>query len=414
MAWSHLGAVAPHTKNVLEMIGGLSLSPVLDVVPEYLEILDQRSDPIAWAIELDKSDNASGISNREVLLRYVLSRAIVDQGSDIEGVEMWHSRLLERSYAMGFRILHDPAQFVQNYEEILKIGAKVRDEVFAERASLWANQEGSGKRHLNSYTPFNVDGLRGSKQTNWFMSARLFPAILLSKSRHGGLVDLVFGNMPNETPLEMSRRVRNDSVYGLGYCIGDKACDLFCKWAIGTYRLGCGLESSWDPSDSPLPMDQRIGRLMIRTGFMDEFFGVSRMMAGKQFGFNPEDDQTRPNTGEDIIPDGRWFLRVMEFRRKSRVEKGAALTWLKDEWREGGRSEKPPRFGPQEVIGLLCKSLNREKGLKITPVEIDDNFMRIGGSVCTDVDPQCTKCDLQFVCQANTDPQKSNLKFCYT
>ena len=138
------------------------------------------------------------------------------------------------------------------------------------------------------------------------------------------------------------------------------------------------------------------------------------MMAGKQFGFNPEDDQTRPNTGEDIIPDGRWFLRVMEFRRKSRVEKGAALTWLKDEWREGARSEKPPRFGPQEVIGLLCKSLNREKGLKITPVEIDDNFMRIGGSVCTDVDPQCTKCDLQFVCQANNDPKKVNLKFCYT
>ena len=376
--------------------------------------MDCRFDLSAWAIELDRTDEITSVSNREVMLRYVLSRAIVDQGSDIEGVEMWHSKLLEGCYRKGIRILHNPSEFVDNFAQILQMGVEIRDEVVLERAQIWADQKKSKTRKVNSYTLFNVDGQRGGKQAHWFMSARFFPAVLLANAYYGGLSGLLFANMSNETPIEMSRRLRNDPVYGLGWCIGDKACDLFSKWAIGTFRLCAGLKDEWDSSDAPLPMDQRIGRLMIRFGFMDEFFGVSRMMEKKQFGFNPDDNQLRPKVNSGEIPDGRWFLQVMEFRRKANVGKGLAHDWLSQEWKSQGGVGKVPKFGPQEVIGVLCKSLSSHSGVSFTPVEIDDQLMGLGGTVCTDDSPNCSECNLKSVCQANNDPEKFNLKSCYT
>lgn len=414
MSWSDLSTFAPQTKAVFESIGQQTRTPVIDVVPSYLGIVDCRFDLPAWAIELDRKDEITNVSNREVMLRYVLSRAIVDQGSDIEGVEMWHSRLLERSYAKGIRILHNPSDFVDNFAQILQLGVEIRDEVVLERAQIWADQKKSKTRKVNSYTLFNVDGQRGGKQAHWFLSARFFPAVLLANAHSGGLSGLLFANMSNETPIEMSRRLRSDPVYGLGWCIGDKACDLFSKWAIGTFRLCAGLKDEWDSSDAPLPMDQRIGRLMIRFGFMDEFFGVSRMMERKKFGFNPDDNQLRPEINSGEIPDGRWFLQVMEFRRQAKVEKGLAHEWLSKEWKSQGGVGKIPKFGPQEVIGVLCKSLSSHSGVSFTPVEIDDQLMGLGGTVCTDDSPNCSVCNLKSACQANNDPEKSNLKSCYT
>ena len=414
MTWSDLATLAPRTKAVFESIGKQARTPVIDVVPPYLGVDDCRNDLSKWAIELDRTDKFSKVSNREVMLRYVLSRAIVDQGSDIEGVEMWHSRLLERCYQNGMQILHNPSDFVDNYSQILQMGAQIRDEVVLERAQIWAAQKKGNSRKVNSYTPFNVDGQRGGKQAHWFLSARLFPALLLANAHSGGLSGLLFGNMENETPIAMSRRLRSDPVYGLGWCIGDKACDLFSKWAIGTFRLCAGLKYEWDSSDAPLPMDQRIGRLMIRFGFMDEFFGVSRMMERKKFGFNPDDNQMRPKVDSGVIPDGRWFLQVMEFRRQAKVEKGPVRDWLLNEWKIHGGVGKIPKLDPQEVIGILCKSVSSDLGVSLTPVEIDDQLMGLGGTVCTDEQPNCSLCNLSFVCQANNDQKKINLKNCYT
>ena len=386
--------------------------PVLGAIPDYLLISDLRTDSGSWSVELDRVDSESMISNREVMLRYLLSRAIVDQGSDSEGVEMWHSSLLSECYDRGFRVLHSPEQFVSNYVQILEIGSQVRDYVVADRAEIWA--AGSENRKAGHYTPFNIDGLRGGKQAHWFLSARLFPSLLLATARPNGLVELVFGNMENETPLEMSRRLRSDKIIGLGYCIGDKACDLFVKWALGSYRLAAGLGGTWDPTDIPIPMDQRIGRLVTRFGLMDEFFGVIRMMSKKRFGFSPEDGQNRPDEHDNKFPAGRWFLSVMDFRRTATVTEPAAKAWLEAEWRHHGGAGRTPRFGPQKVVSILCKSINEHLGTTITPVEMDDHLMGLGGSVCTDQTPTCDQCVLSLCCQANSHTGLLDLKSCYT
>lgn len=412
MTWPELEKFAPYTKASLDCLKDQVSAPVLDAIPDFLLIEDHRVDPLTWAIELDRVDFESGVSNREVLLRYLLSRAIVDQGSDIAGVEKWHSVLLGECYKSGFRILHAPDDFVNNYQRILEIASETRDNVVASRAAPWA--AGGKNRKVGQYTPFNVDGQRGGIQAHWFLSARLFPALLLSVAHAGGLVDLVFSKMSTESPIEMSRRLRQDRVIGLGYCIGDKACDLFTKWTLGSYRLTAGLLNSWAPADSPIPMDQRIGRLMTRFGLMDEFFGVTRMMSSTRFGFTPDDAQPRPSALGSSIPVGRWFLRVMDFRRKAKVEAAAPKLWLENEWRRFGGSGRPPKFGPQDVVTILCKSLSEYSGVDVTPVEIDDQLMRLGGSVCKDDLPECNDCSLSSSCQANSPRGSIALKSCYT
>ena len=52
-----------------------------------------------------------------------------------------------------------------------------------------------------------------------------------------------------------------DAKYGLGFGIGDKAADLFVKWAIGCLDLTPPKQRNWRPTEAVIPMDQRIGRV---------------------------------------------------------------------------------------------------------------------------------------------------------
>jgi hypothetical protein len=164
MSWSDLSTFAPQTKAVFESIGQQTRTPVIDVVPSYLGIVDCRFDLPSWAIELDRTDEINSVSNREVMLRYVLSRAIVDQGSDIEGVEMWHSRLLERCYAKGIRILHDPSDFVDNFAQILQMGVEIpgfRWSPVKFRYKNWAGLATHEDRHLYVNRGYGFIGFTG-------------------------------------------------------------------------------------------------------------------------------------------------------------------------------------------------------------------------------------------------------------
>jgi hypothetical protein len=329
-------------------------------------------------------------------------------------VEQWHQTTFQRLHDLDIEVFDHPEQFVARYPTILEVADQVRIEVIRGRAEQWA--DGVVTRHAASYTPFMVDGQRGKGNTHWFLSARVFPTLLASQVRPGGLTELVFGRTERESPREMSRRLRNDpnEREGLGWVMGDKACDLFAKWAIGSYRLVAGLDTPWDPADCPIPMDQRIGRLMIRCGFMDEFYGVANEMSVASHGFTPRGHQVRPARGDRSIPSGPWHLTVMNFRRQASVERGDVRNWVVSALSELGRHEMNPDTRPQDIVSLLCRSFNMRYGGLLTPVEVDDYFMEIGGGTCTDQDPACSRCGLGDVCQANIDSDMIALKNCFT
>jgi hypothetical protein len=353
---------------------------------------------MAWANILNAA-SPEGVTYREVLLRWLLTRAIVDQGSDIDGVEMWHRGLVDNAYQVGIRFLHDPALLLSRYEEFLSIAAAERDRVKSARMSIWA--AGGKNRHAKSYNVFNVDGQRAfQSHAHGFIAGRMLPGLFSALAISGGLTNLVFGRASKETPREMARRIREDTTTGLGACIGDKACDLFAKWAVGTFDLGAGLTIPWSRADCPLPMDQRVGRVLMRCGFMDEFFGVMHVMSVKQQGFTPPIGALRPKQ-TDPLPSGAWHLTVKNFRRHSKVTDPAKVEWLSAVNRAAGMP-RVSKWLPQDVLSTVCHAHNAAKSVVVTPVELDDFLMGLATG-CTDATPICSKCAISAGCQANND-----------
>jgi hypothetical protein len=263
-------------------------------------------------------------------------------------------------------------------------------------------------RKENSYNVFNVDGQRSfGKHTHAFVAGRMLPALLSSLVVEGGLTELVFGSASRETPRQMARRIRDDKTVGLGACIGDKACDLFAKWAVGQFNLGAGLGTPWLPADCPLPMDQRVGRVLMRCGFMDEFFGVVQVASLKTNGFTPPIGSKRPDVG-DFLPDGVWHLTVKDFRRNSFVRDSALVEWLEQVASESGVISVD-KWYPQDVLSMLCRAHDSSQKSGISPVELDDYLMYLAEG-CTDEDPNCRKCDLRGSCQANNEEAMTGLK----
>lgn len=414
-SWSAFVSLAPHTARVLGFASRSRRSIALSGLPG--EVLGLTVDPSrpGWAAYLDEPNSIdASITNRELLLRYLLTRAIVDQGSDTVGAEMWHSELIIRCYqrAPPIRLLHRPVETVSNYESVVVIADAVRDWVVSERATLWA--AASPRRSIGQYTPYNVDGMLGGKQTHWFLAARLFPALLLAHALPGGLTEIVFGSGPrDERPVEMARRLRGDRRLGLGWSLGDKAADLFAKWAVGTLRLTPEELRPWTSADTVIPMDQRIGRVMMRCGFMDELFGAPRLLLRTPM-FQYRGTGRAPADGVSL-PEAPYYLRVMEFRRTAAVNPQSPVgRWFASYWRSIYPSRRTPAIRPQDALSLLCAALNAEPGESLTPVEVDDLFMEIGERWCTDQNPRCEECPLASACQANTDPTKGALKRYFT
>jgi hypothetical protein len=235
------------------------------------------------------------------------------------------------------------------------------------------------------------------------------PALLLAEAEPGGLTQVVFNGPTGERPLGMARRLRNDRRLGLGFCLGDKAADLFAKWAIGTLRLAPAT-STWTGADTVIPMDQRIGRVMMRTGFMDELFDVLRLLERPMFEYRGR--LPKPAIGEPL--PSPYFLTVRDFRRTGRLRRDTlASAWFANYWNAHRLGQRTP-IGPQEALSVLCRALSDSSGKDVTPVEVDDAFMQIGQEWCWDIDPNCEACPLSSTCQANNEPSRQALKLYFT
>jgi hypothetical protein len=407
--WGDVDVFAPSTKLVFEILAHKSVRPVLEGIPAGLGVgpIDPWSE--GWGGYLDSPTSLDpSITNRELLLRYVLSRSIVDQGSDIPGVELWHRELVERTYAEGIYWLHRPESLLENYAKVLEYAEVIKEEVIQERAGEWAAV--SEGRKAGAYTPFTVEGLRGRPASHWFLSARVAPALWLALAFPGGMVQCVFEGADRMRPVQMARRLRNAPKYGLGFCLGDKAADLFVKWSIGTLNLCAGMpDVLWTPADTAIPMDQRIGRVMMRAGFMQELYGVSRLMMTK-VPFTPRPNAgPKPQSAHDPLPSGTWHLTVMNFRRNATIRDQRVKDWFESVSKESNIVPEKG-FRPQEALALLCRGYNAEMKEDLTPVHLDDFFMEIAGKWCLDDNPKCGECVLRDACLANNDPAMANLK----
>ncbi|GAB6391544.1 MAG: hypothetical protein MdMp014T_0917 [Treponematales bacterium] len=130
--------------DLLERIaeaGSMHISgPHLPAVDIFKSYFSYRGDdpPVLNESELHLRDG--NCTRREIIARFLLLNAVLDQGPDMEGVRQLLADTLNQLYAREIRILHKPIQFFQELgfaidkiDEVHEIVRKLREPGWRER-----------------------------------------------------------------------------------------------------------------------------------------------------------------------------------------------------------------------------------------------------------------------------------------
>lgn len=394
--------IAPNFSNCLEHLNRIDiLSPDPIDLPSCLNLQTPKSfeNQKAWD-EYLSSMHERGITVRELYLRVLLVYAVSDQGADIPGVRLFMDFFITECYTKGKFLFHE--QQIIGDQVIIKAAYDGAELAFKERSELWAQ---TGKRSASTYSVFTVDSVRGKPSANWYVNSRIAPPLSLPFQIEGGLKSLL-SHCKNRD--EVKEVLRQDTLHGLFYAIGDKALDLYVKWIYGTFGLFNGL-GGVDSTNVPVPMDQRIGKVLMRIGFMDELFDMRECISDGRFLLKG------PGKGKAELIDGepppeRVFLRVTDFRRHGRI-RNEELAAVLNHYRSPVFSGKI--LPPQVALNTILELFRATSEVSILPHQFDDLLMHVA-EFCHDRNPDCTTCPLQYQCQANVIGDKSFLKEYYT
>ncbi|MCX7840967.1 MAG: hypothetical protein N2559_16145, partial [Anaerolineae bacterium] len=203
---------------------------------------------------LDERDGAC--TRRELLLRYLLLNAVLDQGPDTEGVRLLLVQVTNTLYRNEVRFLHQPAEFFRELNIAVNEITSTHDVVKKLRAARWAE---ANQTNPNKYNLF----LDNTKQVLNYAIFRwgvpLAVPLLLTKDegdeerRPQALLHYLERWQSAEI---MSQQIKDHPRYGLGKAIGDKAAHLFAKWMVHSYHLTTRLnDPAWGPFSFEVPFD---------------------------------------------------------------------------------------------------------------------------------------------------------------
>uniref|UniRef100_A0A7C3Z2A8 Uncharacterized protein n=1 Tax=candidate division WOR-3 bacterium TaxID=2052148 RepID=A0A7C3Z2A8_UNCW3 len=182
-----------------------------------------------------------------------------------------------------------------------------------------------------------------------------------------------------------SRMLKRHERYGLGSAIGDKACHLFIKWYIHTFKLVKRKDNSWGPFSYELPFDSNVGRILFRTGFLlncadlstYQNWNVIQKIRGKR---------------------GTNYIRVTKIRGKV-SERFSQIQDLINSYQSLCvehlmiKERKPKRIEIQHIPAVLL--FNSGYGIG----DLDDGLMIIGTKFCRNTpEPECSKCPIREYC----------------
>jgi hypothetical protein len=393
---------APNFFNCIKRLNDLDIeSPDPISLPDCLNLRSPRlfDSQSEWLTYLS-SEHQRGITVRELYLRVLLVYAVSDQGADIPGVRLFMDHFISKCYSQGRLLFHE--QQIVGDTVIIQAADEGARIAFEERSEIWAQ---TGKRSASTYSVFTVDNVRGKPSANWYVNSRIAPPLSLPFQIKGGLTSLLT-NVTNRD--EVKDVVRQDTIHGLFYAIGDKALDLYVKWIYGTFGFFVDI-GGLKPRDVPVPMDQRIGKVLMRCGFMDELFDLKNCINDGRFLLKGPG-----KSGAELIdgepPQERVFLRVTDFRRHGRV-RHSELCLVLNEYRSTAISGRT--LPPQITINTILQMISSNTLIDILPHEFDDLLMHVA-KWCHDREPDCDSCPIQNQCQANIVPEKSFLKEYYT
>lgn len=358
--------------------------PPLEEVEIFAPFFDETT---GMPIGLERRDGAC--TRRELLLRYLLLNAVLDQGPDTEGVRKLLTDVTNALYRREVRFLHRPEVFFQELGVAVDQITSVHEVVKGLRASHWAaiNQSQASK-----YSLF----LDGAQQVLNYAVFRwgspLAVPLLLAKdeAEEERRAEALYRYVTKWPSAEiMSEKLKAHPRYGLGKAIGNKAAHLFAKWIVHTFALVQRDEPGWGPFGSEMPFDSNAGRVLFRTGFffqwasLEEYvkWNVVQLAKGKR---------------------GTHYIRVTNIRGRKSARAGSDPHLLKA-YQDLYRQYLCPGKGtPRKVeIQRIPLVLLLETGH--TPGELDDGLMFIGTQHCFNhAEPSCDDCPASAHCVGHT------------
>jgi len=358
--------------------------PALDTIEIFEHYFDKDT---GLPTDLDRRDGAC--TRRELLLRYLLLNAVLDQGPDSEGVRILLTEVTNELYRQEVRFLHKPEVFFQELGIAVDQITTVHEAVKELRATEWA--------HVNlskaaKYSLF-LDGARQVLNYAVFRwGSPLAVPLLLTRDEtdEDRKPEVLFRYVREWKSAEiMSQQLKEHSRYGLGKAIGYKATHLYTKWIIHTFPLIECDDPGWEPFGAETPFDSNAGRVLFRTGFFLQWATLDEYKSKKW-------DVIRPGKGKG----GTDYIRVTNIRGKRSAIAEAdpqifeiycdlCINYLKV-YRGTPRSIQIQRI---PLVFLL-------DGGRYTPGELDDGLMYIGTHFCFNhAESLCPQCPIHHLCQ---------------
>jgi len=386
------------TKKLTEIGRRYKEKPLINKVEPFKHYFSSTGD-----LDYDRLDEYDGeFTRREIVARYLLVNAVLDQGPDIKGVRELLKNVTTNLYQQGIKIFHKPSDFFENINVVVNEILEEHKLVREQRAEEWARENKTTPTKYNLFFAQSIRGLISIKQVldyaihRWGVPLSLF---LLLEKDYASIRERLDNPLVNylekwESAEIMARKLKDDERYGLGSAIGDKACHLFAKMYVSTFNLVKTKlhDRGWTDMSYEVPLDSNAGRVLFRTGFLLEWasqkdykeWGVIQEGAGK---------------------GGKHYIRVTNIRGK-KVTKIANEPELLSEYANILNyylkiSRRSPQYIEiQHLPNLLIHKLNTLEGRKFHLADFDDGLIYIGTKYCFNhPNPSCEKCLLNDICK---------------
>jgi len=339
-------------------------------------------------LDYSKLDKIDGLwTRREILTRYLLLRAVLDQGPDIIGIELFTRKVLNHFYENEIRVLHKPICFFSELgigiDTILSGHASVKKL----RARKWAKE--NQIKNYDKYNLFtdNAHQVLGYAVYRW--GVPLCVPLLLEKDNNKAgknttspLVDYLESFDSAE---EMSQQIKDNIRYGLGKSIGDKAAHLFAKWYIDIYKINKRKDLSWSDLSYELPIDSNVGRVLFRTGFLLKFADLKKYKKWDIIQYQ----MGKFNTNYIRATNIRYRKTDMFSKDKEVLDiyNDISVNYLKQSKRRITKVN----------IHQMPNAMLKDTGYSIG--DLDNGLMYIGGNFCKNIQhPRCLGCPIKTKC----------------
>ena len=325
--------------------------------------------------ELDKKDGPW--TRRELITRFLLLNAVLDQGPDIEGLRQLLIKVINELYHREVRIFHRPLDFFKELDISIDKICTVHEGIKKVRAPIWAKENKSNPEKYNLFMD-NSKQILNYSVFRW--GVPLCVPLILEKD---GITLIDYLERCNSAEL-MSKEIKDNERYGLGKAIGDKAGHLFAKWYICSFKLSIRQDKGWQNLSFEIPFDSNAGRIFFRTGFLLNWANIEDYIKWEVI-------QVGKGKG------GLNYIRVTNIRGKKSdiaLKDNDLFEKYKIICSEYFNTKKRPKtIEIQQIPNALL--LNTGYGID----ELDDGLIYIGTKFCLNhKSPKCKDCPIKEMC----------------